>query len=315
MMLDSLVLGIKVIIPLIVFMGVGYLFKNIHIAAERTFYELNKICFRCFLPVMIFYNIYQSDLKADFTLSVLVYAVAVVFVVFFLAVAAVRLGFPGSSDQSVIIQGIYRSNFVLFGMEVTRTICGEDQMGMASILVAVVIPIFNVLAVVLFECYGSHKKNKISVLKGIAKNPLIIASAAGILVKLFHIGFAPVITDTLSTMSKIATPLALMCLGGTFAFAKVHSYRKELLYVCIGRLVVVPLVFVSIAACLGYRDSNLVALMVMLASPTAVSSYSMASEMGGNGELAGMIVVFTSVISVITIFLWVYILNALSFIS
>lgn len=99
-----------------------------------------------------------------------------------------------------------------------------------------------------------------------------------------------------------------------FAFSKLHSYRKELLYVCIGRLIIVPLIFISIAVCLGYRDSNLVALMVMLASPTVVSSFSMASEMGGNGELAGMIMVFTSVLSIITIFLWVWVLNLFSLI-
>lgn len=313
-MINSLELGIRVIIPLIVFMGVGYLFKRMHIAREQTFYELNKICFRCFLPIMIFYNIYQSDLKADFTPSVLAYAIVSVFAVFFATVILICCCFRSSLNRSVIIQGIYRSNFVLFGMEVTRTICGENQMGMASILVAVVIPIFNVLAVILFECFGSQKKSKLAVLKGIAKNPLIIASVAGILVKYSGFSFVPTVDSILTTMSKIATPLALMCLGGTFSFQKVQNYRRELLYVCLGRLVIVPLIFVSIAVFLGYRDSNLVALMVMYSSPTAVSSFSMAGEMGGNGELAGMIVVFTSIFSILTIFLWVCVLNAFSFI-
>lgn len=314
-MTASLILGIRVIVPIIIFMGVGYFFKSIHIAGERTFYELNKICFRSFLPIMIFYNIYQSDLHADFSVSVLIYAIAVVFLTFLGSMLLVRLRFPGSGNQSVVIQGIYRSNFVLFGMEVTRTICGEDQMGMASILVAVIIPIFNVLAVLLFECYGSQKKNKLAVAKGICTNPLILASAAGIIVKLLQIHFVPLAEDVLSTMSRVATPLALMCLGGTFAFTKISRYRKELLYACLGRLVIVPLIFVTIAVFLGFRHANLVALMVMLASPTAVSSFSMASEMGGNGELAGMIVVFTSVLSIVTIFLWVMILNSCGLIA
>lgn len=307
--MESLILGIKVILPIIVFMGLGYLFRQIHVAGEKTFREMNKICFRCFLPVMIFYNIYRSDLHEDFELSVLIFAVISVLCVFFVAILFTNNVFKNSKNRSVVIQGIYRSNYVLFGMEVTRTICGEENMGMASILAAVIVPIFNVLAVVLFEAYGSETKNKLHVLKGIVTNPLIIASILGIVVKLVDVSLPPIGESIIGSISRVATPIALICLGGTFAFRKIAEYKKELVVSCLGRLVVVPLIFLSIAVLLGIRGPNLVALMVMLASPAAISSYAMACEMKGNGELAGMIVVFTSVFSIITIFLWVFTLH------
>lgn len=309
--MDSLVLGMKVILPLIVFMGLGYLFRRAGLAGEQSFREWNKICFRCFLPVMIFFNIYQSNLRADFDGKVLVFAIAAVFCVFLSSVFLVNRLFPGSKNRSVVIQGIYRSNFVLFGMEVTKTICGENQMGMASILVAVIIPMFNVLAVCLFEWYGSEKRNRRDILKGILKNPLILASVFGILAKAAHLQLPKLAENIVRSVSQIATPVALLCLGGTFAFSKISAYRKELILSCLGRLAIVPLIFVTAAVLLGFRGSSLTALMVMLASPAAVSSYTMACEMKGNGELAGMIVVFTSVISVATIFLWVLVLNSL----
>ncbi len=307
--MESLILGIKVILPIIVFMGLGYLFRRIQVAGEKTFREMNKICFRCFLPVMIFYNIYRSNLHEDFELSVLIFAVISVLCVFFIAILFTNKAFRNSKNRSVVIQGIYRSNYVLFGMEVTRTICGEDNMGMASILAAVIVPIFNVLAVVLFEAYGSETKNKLHVLKGIVTNPLIIASILGIIVKLSGVTIPPVGENIIGSISRVATPIALICLGGTFAFSRITEYKKELVVSCLGRLVIVPLIFLSIAVLLGIRGPNLVALMVMLASPAAISSYTMACEMKGNGELAGMIVVFTSVFSIITIFLWVFTLH------
>lgn len=301
--------GVRVIVPLIVFMGLGYLFRALKIAGEQTFRELNKICFKSFLPVMVFYNIYQSDLKEDFEVRVLVYAVVSVFVIFFAAVLAVNRIWKGSPNRSAVIQGMYRSNFVLYGLEVTRTLCGSDEMGMASILVAVIIPIYNVLAVLLFTFYGTGKKSARSVIFGILKNPLIIASVLGILVNASGWRMPDLAEDVVDSLSTVATPLALVCLGGTFAFGQIRTYRKELAAVCLTRLVIVPFVFLGIAVLAGVRGSSLAAFLAMYGSPAAISSYTMAGEMGGNHELAGAIVVVTSVFSVLTMFLWVVLLD------
>lgn len=308
-MQESLLVGVRVIIPMIVFMGLGYLFRVIKIAGEKTFRELNKICFKSFLPVMVFYNIYQSDLKEDFEGQVLAFAVVSVFIIFFVVILIVNRVWKGSPNRSVLIQGMYRSNFVLYGMEVTRTLCGSDEMGMASILVAVIIPIYNVLAVILFTFYGTGKKSVRSVILGIIKNPLIIASVIGILVNISGLQLPELAESVVDNLSDIATPLALLCLGGTFTFDQVLTYRKELVAVCLTRLVIVPFIFLGLAVLFGIRGSNLAAFLAMYGSPAAVSSYTMAGEMGGNHELAGAIVVVTSVFSILTMFLWIVLLD------
>lgn len=315
LMQESLLVGVRVIVPLIVFMGLGYLFRSLKFAKEQTFRELNKICFRSFLPVMVFYNIYQSDLKEDFEAGVLLYAVLSILIIFLSAVLIVNRVWKGDRSRSVIVQGMYRSNFVLIGIEVTRTVCGADQLGMASILVSVIIPIYNVLAVLLFTFYGEGKKSAGSVALSIIKNPLIISVVLGILVNVSGFALPELAENIVDTMSSAATPLALVCLGGTFAFGQIRTYRKELAAVTLARLVFVPLIFVCIAVLIGCRGSNLVALMVMYGSPAAISSYTMAAEMGGNHELAGAIVVVTSIVSVLTIFLWVVALHFLGLIS
>ncbi|MBQ0058349.1 MAG: AEC family transporter [Lachnospiraceae bacterium] len=307
-----LILGFKVILPIIIYMGIGYFFKMRGTAQEKTFRELNKMCFRSFLPIMLFGNIYKTDLAEAFEPSVLGFGIAAAFVTFFLGLIVTNMFFRGSdaADRSVMIQGLYRSNFILFGLEVTKTICGEENCGMASILMAIIIPLFNVMAVVLFESYGGKKKGILPVLKGIATNPLIIASALAILLRLTGVELPAFVLKMVNSLSAVATPVALLCLGGTFTFASAGHYRKQLTYVCLGRLFIIPAIFVAISILLGFRDNNLVALLVMFASPAAVSSYTMACEMGGNGELAGDIVVITSVSSIVSIFLWVTILSA-----
>ena len=112
----------------------------------------------------------------------------------------------------------------------------------------------------------------------------------------------------------MSTPLALIVLGGTFKFSGIKKYTKQIIAATLGKLVIVPSIFLIIAICLGYRGSNIVALMVLFASPTAISSYSMADQMGADGELACYIVVMTSVFAIITIFGWTFILNSLNLI-
>ena len=314
--MESLLLSIKVIFPIVTYMAIGYFFKTIKVASLTTFKEMNKLTFRCFLPLLVFYNIYESDIRTDFSPMVLFFAIAAILIEIGLSILLVKKGHlaKDDSEEPVMIQGMYRSNFVLFGMEITRTICGADRMGMSSILVAVIIPLYNACTVVLFESYGGKKKGIAHIVKSIFKNPLIIASLLGLLVKFTGITLQSDIAGVVSKLGNMATPIALISLGGTFFFSRVAAYKKQLTIGVFMRLVGFPLFFVIIAVLLGIRGANLIALMVLFASPVAVSSYSMAAEMGGNDELAGMLLVISSLCSIITMFLWVYCMSALGLI-
>ena len=314
-MQESLLVGVRVILPLLIYMGLGYLCRITHMAKEQTFRELNKICFRCLLPVMLFYDVYQSDLSEEFEAPILIYAIVSILVIFLVSILIVNKVCKKKENRSVIVQGIYRSNYALFGLAVTRTICGSDQMGMAAILTVFIVPLYNVLSVLLFTCYGEGKKSVGSVILSIIKNPLIIGSLLGLLANISGLQLPDLAIEVVDTLSTAATPMTLLCLGGTFTFGEIRTYRKELTAVCLSRLVLVPLIFLSIAVLFGCRGSNLVALMVMYGCPTASASYTMANEMGGNSQLAGAIVVLTSVLSILTLFIWVVALDSLGLIT
>ncbi len=308
-MLESFLLSVKVVVPLVLFMGVGYVIRHKKWMSPVSIKEMNDVVFKVLLSTMVFYNIYQSNLAEDFDLKLLLYAIAALFISFAALCFLIGKRVKDKTTAPVLIQGIYRSNFVLFGLQVTASICGSDQLGMATVLISVIIPIYNVLAVVLFETYRQNGINIRSLLKGIVRNPLIIASVLGLLSVFFKLRLGSVLEDALKSISQMATPMSLILLGGTVTFEGMKKYWKYTAVCAVGRLLIVPAVFLSGAVLLGFRGTSLVALMVMLGSPTAVSSFPMAVQMGGNGELAGQIVAVTTVFSVVTIFLWTYVLG------
>lgn len=307
-------LSVRVVFPLLVFMLLGYSLKRLRLLSDVTVREVNALVFRVFLPIVLFCDISQSNLAEEFNGGLLVYAIfAVILTVVLLCLIVPRFE-KNKQRASVIIQGIYRSNFVLFGIPVTRTICGADHMGMIVVMVAVAVPLFNVSAVILFELFRGEKFSLAKTIKGVATNPLILAAAAGLLFFIFGWQLPSLIQEPLEQLGDLATPLALVILGATFTFSDLRIYAKQLTVVCLGKLIVVSAIFVSIGILLGFRGSDLTALLVLFASPAAVSSFTMASQMGGDEKLAGDIVVLTSVFSILTIFAWTFLLSSFSLI-
>ena len=169
------------------------------------------------------------------------------------------------------------------------------------------------LAVVSLEVFrgenGGFNIKKIA--KGVITNPLIISSALGIIVLLSGIKLPEIAEKTVSDVAKIATPLALILLGASINFSTVRGNLRQLIITISGRLVIVPLVGITLAAIIGMRGGDLALLIAALASPTAVSSYPMAIQMDGDGDLAAQIVAFSTVVCIITVFLWVFALKQL----
>ena len=307
--MESLLLSAKVVFPLFVFMALGYLLNMLGFLGKETKSQMNKLVFKLFLPVSIFVNIYTSDIEMKNQGGLIAFAVVTIIAVFVILCLIIPRFENIKSRASVIIQVIYRSNFVLFGLTVTQSIYGDEGVGTTAVLVAIVVPVFNALAVILFEIFRGGKINFLSILKGTVTNPLIIASVAGLIVSATGIEIPGFVMETVKDIGGLATPLALIILGATFAFGDLRIYKMQLVTSVCGRLLLMPAIFLGIGILLGFRNHELVALMSLSASPTAVSSFTMADQMGGDGKLAGGIVVLTSIGAVFSIFMWTFVLN------
>ena len=312
--MENLIISLNVVLPLFLLMALGYVLKIIKMCDVATLKMINKLVFKVFLPVYLFHSIYSTDLSAAFDLKVILFAVLGLLLWFVLLMFVVPLFEKNNAKRGVMVQGMFRSNFVLFGLPVAISLCGEERIGTTSLLLGIIVPIYNVLAVITLETFRGGKPSVKKILTGIATNPLIIASILGVGVYLLKIELPYAIEKTVIDVGKVATPLALIALGGEFRFSKVKGDIKQLMVSVAGKLVVSPLFMVTVGILLGFRNEILVPILLMSGAPTAVSSYTMAQQMGGDGELAGEIVVFTTGISIFTIFLWVFALKQFNFI-
>lgn len=301
--MESFTICLNAVLPIFLLMAVGYAARCFHLLDRADVAKINKIVFRAFMPAMVFYNIYSSDLSSAVRGSLLGYAVLGVFAEFLLSLGYALLFVKERSRRGVVIQGLFRSNFVIIGLPIAESLVGGD-LGPVAILLAVVVPVFNILSVISLAIFNGQKPDWKKVLLDILENPLIIGSAVGIAALLAGIRLPAPLEKVVSQMSDATSPMLLFLLGAFFQFRGMRGHVRELAAACLGRLVVFPALFLGLAAAMGFRGVELVSLLGIFASSTAIASFTMAQQMGGDAELAGDIVVWTSALCSFTLFGW-----------
>ena len=306
--MENLMLSANAVLPMFMLLAAGFLSQKAGVLTREDVPRFNKVAFRIFLPCLLFYNIYCSDLSAAVKPGLIIYAVCGVLLVFAAAYLSVQHLVRREDWKGVIAQGIFRSNFVIMGIPIAQALVGPDQLGAVTVLIAVVVPLFNFLSVYVLERFRGGNVNIRKVLLEVAKNPLIISSLLGILCQLLGIRLPRLLEQTVSSLSVIASPLQLFLLGAFFRFDGLGRYLKPLTAVTTVKLFVTPALLLGTAALLGIRGGDFVGLIGIFASPTAVNSFTMVQQMDcGDAELAGDIVVMTSAVSILSFFLWILI--------
>ncbi|NLP00335.1 MAG: AEC family transporter [Clostridiaceae bacterium] len=308
--MQYLILSIEVILPIFFMLALGYLIRELNLVTVSGFKMFSRVTFYIFIPALLFINIYKSNLANSLNIRLIAYAIISLFIMCVILYILIPRIIKDRWDQPVVMQGIYRSNFIIYGMCIIQAIYPDGDMGMVALLSAFVVPLYSVVTVLLFEMYSDKKNNKKDLFFNVIKSPMVFSGILGLFFLLTRLEIPEILLSQIESISKLATPIALLCLGGTFKIQALKHHKKPLLVACTGRLIIVPLVFLSIAILMGIRGIELVTLMAMYAAPVASSSFPMAQELGGNAELAGEIVVITSLLSIATVFSWVLILSS-----
>lgn len=304
-MLQALSIAFHAIVPLFLIIAVGYTVKRLGWIGPEEVRRFNKVCFYTFMPVMLFYNIYTSDfshaVRLPYALFVVGMALAMILLAFLITLAAEKT----PERRGVMIQAAFRSNFVLLGLPIAAELLPDSNLGVTALMVAIVVPIYNMMSVVVLEYFRGGKPRAGEVLLAVVKNPLILGSVAGLLVQALHITLPEVLVSFAGKMNSAATPLILLLLGASFETREIARYKKELL-VCVGlRLVVFPGALLTLSMLMGLRDIEFVTVLAMTAAPTAVNSFNMAQQLGGDSQLAGSAVVVSTAASFFTLFVWI----------
>lgn len=292
------------VLPIFVLISVGYVSRLCGVIRSEDVGRMNAVAFRVFLPVMLFYNVCNSDLSTAVKPRLIGFCLVCVFVIYFLCVGYALLFVKDKSKQSVIIQGMYRSNFIIVGLPVVQSLMGDADLSPVAVLMGIVVPIFNVLAVITLETFKGNRVKPGKIFLEVVENPLIIGSVLGILFLVLELRLPTPIEAVVRDMSRVGSPLMLFLLGAFFRFESMARRWKDLLQVCLGRLVVIPGIFLTLSYYAGFRGVEFAALLTIFSSSTAVSSFTMAQQMGADSELAGNIVMATSVLCSFTLYMW-----------
>lgn len=311
MLLNSFLLSLNTIASIFIVMAVGYGAKRLLRLEKEHIARFNSLVFYAMLPLMLFYNIYTSDIRGGVSFRCLGLTLGALGALFLITWALVVRVEPDNSRRGVMIQASFRSNFLLLGMPLIQKLCPGADLATVSVMLAIVVPCYNVLAVFTLETFGRRQTGWKSLLRGIGTNPLILASAAGILVNLSGLRLPDFLASPVAQLGVSASPVALLLLGAQFEFQDVRDHRRNLALCTAMRLLVYPGAALTLAALAGLRGPEFAVLISMFATPTAVASFSMAAQMGGNRPLAASVVTVTTLLSSATMFLWIFLFKTL----
>lgn len=295
---------LNAVLPIVLIMAVGYLSKAAGLLGEQDVTRGNKIVFNLFMPLSIFESIYKSDFSSAVNGRLLAFSLLGLLVAFALAAVYTKLAVREKEAQSVVIQGIYRSNFLIIGYPLAEALVPDADISCMAVLAAFVVPMLNILAVICLQVFNGQKMEPKKLLLSIVKNPLIIASVAALFFSRTGVRLPEPVNAAIGSMGKVASPAMLFLLGGFFRFDGLTKRPWNLLRAVAGRLVVIPLIFLTLAWRLGFTGIEFAALIGVFASSTGVSSFTMAQQMKGDAKLAGEIVVATSMLCPLTLFGW-----------
>lgn len=303
--MESFLVAVNAVMPFLIYISFGYGVRVSGLVDEAFMNKLNKLIFRAFFPILMFNNLYKVE--PGFTLDGRLVAVGVgsVLLLELILVFLVPKFVKGNPQRGVVIQAVYRSNFVLFAIPLTTSLFGETGSVLASMMVAIVIPVYNVTAVIILELFHGGRSDIRVLVKNVCTNPLILGALVGFIFFMLQIKLPACVDETVAQFANLTTPLALFVLGGTLHFSAVRGNLKYLVPSLTVKMVFLPAVITAFATAMGFGNLERFVLFTMYATPVATASYSMAQNMGGDGELAGQFVVISTAVSIVTIFLWV----------
>ena len=328
-----LMTGVNAIMPIVLLILLGYLLRKTGFLTPEFLKVGNKLVFHICLPCLLFLSAYDIGGLSNVPWMLIIFTCGVLLVLYVLGILLGKITTKDPTKLSVLVQSAFRGNTAIIGLPLAAALGGEEVVATTAILAAMAVPLVNILAVICFSVYtgeAGKKKSLKSVFVGIVRNPLVIAIFLAVLClavrELQQLLFGRTVFllsrdlkfvyQLLVHLKSIASPLALIVLGGEFVFETVRSLWKEIIVGTMARIVLSPLLGVGLAILLdatgifAFSESAYPALLSIFSAPAAVSGAVMAKQMGGHEQLSTQLVVWSSIGSVFTVFLTVCVLMA-----
>ena len=317
--MENFIYSINVTMPIFLVMVIGYILKQIGMLNDNFVTVANKFNFKVTLPFMLFKDIAGVDIKAVFDIKYVLFCAIVSTICFWVVWGTAKLLVRDKTIRGAFVQSSFRGSAAVMGLAFIQNIYGSSAMGPLMIVSAV--PLYNIFSVIVLtfeanDSTGIDKKAKIRQAGiNICKNPIILSILAGLIVGLLGIQFPTLVNKTVSNVAQMATPLALITIGAGFEGRKALAKIAPTMAASMIKLVLQPLVFLPVAAWMGFSGEKMIAILIMLASPTTPSCYIMAKRINNVEVLTASVIVTTTLMAAFTLTGWIFLLKTLGYIG
>lgn len=310
--MENFIYSINVTMPIFLVMVIGYILRQIGMLDDAFVKTANRFNFKVTLPFMLFRDISSVAIKEVFDLKYVLFCAVVSTICFWAVWGAAKIFVKDKSIRGAFVQASFRGSAAVMGLAFIQNIYGTSAMGPLMIVSAV--PLYNIFSVLVltFEADDAEidKKEKIrQAAVNICKNPIILSILAGLAAALFEVQFPVFVNKTINNIAQLASPLALITIGAGFEGRKALAKMKPTIGASMIKLVVQPLIFLPLAARLGFSGEKIIAILIMLASPTTPSCYIMAKSMHNDEVLTASVVVATTLLAAFTMTGWIFLLK------
>ncbi len=314
--MDSFIYSLNATVPIFLVMILGGFIRRCGLVNEHFVNQANKYVFHVALPFLLFKDIAQADIRTDFDIRFVLFCMLVTLACFVSIWVMTDLFMKDNTMKGSFIQGSFRSSAAILGIAFIQNV--YDNVGMAPLMIVSAVPLYNILSVIVLTFKAdSQKETQAGNIKkacvNIARNPIIIGILLGLICSLLGISFPPIIDKAVTNVAQTATPIALIVIGAGFEGRKAVKKIKPTAAASFIKLIGQAAVFLPLAVWLGFRNQELMAILIMLASPSTVSCYIMAKNMDNDEVLASSIVVLTTMLSSITLTGWIYLLRSFGY--
>lgn len=318
--MDNFIFSINATIPIFLLIILGWFLMRTGILTKEFNQSADKYVFKVALPILLFKDIATADIRANFDLKFFLFCIIVTTIMFLGTWLLTTIFMKDKSMVGAFVQASARGSAAVLGIAFVNNIYGSS--GMAPMMIVAAVPLYNIYSVIILTyCTIDSKKKHFqikSAFLNILRNPIILGIAAGLLFSLLGIDLtAPAFTiiyKTVSNVAATATPIALLVVGAGFEGRKAIRKLAPTLAATFIKLLLIPALFFPIAVMMGFRNSELVAILVMLGSPTTVTCYIMAKNMGNDEVLSSSVVVMSTLLASVTLTFWVFLLKSLTLI-
>ena len=309
--MSNLIYSINATLPIFLLIILGKVLKTAKIINDEFTKTADRYVFRIALPALLFSDLTENNVGSAFDGKYVLFCFSVT--IFSIAVLwGLTEKFMKNEEQNgAFIQGSYRSSAAILGLAFINNM--YDSVGMAPLMIIGCVPLYNIFAVIILTLKGDNggkKPNMKETFINVMKNPILLSILIALPFALLNLHFPSFVNKAIGSVANTATPLALISIGASFEGKKALKKMKPTLLASFIKLILLAGLFLPLAVFFGYRNQELMALLVMLGSPTTVSSYIMAKNTGNDGILTSSIIVLTTLLSSLTLTLWIFVLKS-----